>query len=122
MITVMKDIPAYVAGFTASGEITKTDYENVLVPRIEEVYKAHGHIHFLFELRTDVGNFTTAAWWKDLMIGLRHFSKWKKMAIVTDQKVVEKISDWISPVLPGETKGFTLEELEQARTWVAGEN
>lgn len=122
MITVMKNISPFVAGFTASGEVTKTDYENVMIPRIEEVYKKHGHIHFLFELRTDVGNFTTAAWWKDLMIGLRHFSRWKKMAIVSDQKLVEKMSDWISPVLHGKTKGFKLEKLALARTWVAEEN
>ena len=60
MITVMKEIPPHVAGFTASGDVTKTDYEKVLIPRVEEVYKTHGHIHFLFELRTDVGNFTIA--------------------------------------------------------------
>jgi|SRR5579863_1434180 len=122
MITVMKDIPPHVAGFIASGNVTKADYENVLIPRVEEVNKTHGHIHFLLELRTDVGNFTTAAWWNDLMIGLKHFSKWKKMAIVSDQKAVEKMSDWISPILPGKTKGFKLEELDQARSWVAEEN
>ena len=44
------------------------------------------------------------------------------MAIVSDQKAVEKMSDWISPVLPGKTKGFKPEELPQARTWVAEEN
>jgi len=122
MITVIQDLPAHVAAFTASGEVTKTDYDTVLIPRIEEVNKTHGHIHFLFELKTDVSNFTAAAWWKDFLIGLRHFSKWKKMAIVSDQKGVEKISDWISPIMPGETKGFKPEELEQAKIWVASEN
>jgi hypothetical protein len=122
MITVMSDLPAYVAGFKARGEVSKEDYEGVLIPRIEEVYKAHGHIHFLFVLETEVGNFTTAAWWKDLMVGLEHFSKWKKMAIVSDQKAVEKISSLISPILPGETKGFSLRELEAAKSWVAQEN
>jgi hypothetical protein len=122
MITLMNDVPDYVAGFTAMGEVTKADYEQVLIPRIEEVNKEHGHIHFLFELKTDVGNFTTAAWWKDLMIGLEHFSKWKKMAIVSDQKAIEKISSLISPILPGETKGFGLEEIDEAKIWVANEN
>jgi hypothetical protein len=122
MITVMNDIPAYVAGFTANGEVTSDDYEKVLIPRIEEVYRAHGHIHFLFVLKTEVGNFTTAAWWKDLMVGLEHFSKWRKMAIVSNQKVVEKISSLLSPVLPGKTKGFSMEELEEAKNWVAEES
>jgi|SRR4051812_4026766 hypothetical protein len=121
MISVMRDIPDYIAGFTARGEVTKEDYEKVLIPRVEEVYKKHGHIHFLFELQTEVGNFTTAAWWKDLMVGLEHFSKWKKMAIVSDQKGVEKISTLISPVLPGETRGFSLQQIDLAKDWVAEE-
>src|ERR1700733_9770700 len=118
MITLMNDVPPFVAAFIASGEVTKEDYEQVLIPRIEEVYRAHGHIHFLFELKTEVGNFTTAAWWKDLMVGLEHFSKWKKMAIVSDQKAVEKMSSLLSPVLPGETKGFSLQDIEEAKNWV----
>jgi SpoIIAA-like len=121
MIELHNDLPSYVAAFTASGAVTKADYENVLIPRIEEVYKQHGHIHFLFELKTDVGNFTVNAWWKDLLIGLKHFSNWKRMAIVSDQKFVNEISSALSFVLPGKTKGFSLENIADARIWVAGE-
>jgi hypothetical protein len=122
MIQLMEDVPDYVAGFTASGEVTKADYEKILIPRVEEVYNEHGHIHFLFELKTDVGNFSAAAWWKDLTIGLKRFSKWKKMAIVSDQHAVSAVSSAISPLLPGQTKGFDLAELENAKSWVASEN
>lgn len=122
MIELIDDIPPYVAGFTASGEVSKKDYEEVLIPRVEEVFRQHGHIHFLYVLKTDVGNFTVNAWLKDLMIGVKHFPNWKRMAIVSDQSMVNKISSAISILLPGKTKGFSLENLEEAKNWVAGEH
>ncbi len=122
MIQKITGVPDYVAGFTASGKVTRDDYETVVVPEVDKIVNQHGHIHFLLVLGTDVSNFTPGAWMKDALLGVRHLSKWKKMAIVSDQKGVEKITDIISPVIPGESKGFTLDELDQAKTWVSSEN
>lgn len=36
MITELKDIPLNVAGFKATGEITKKDYQTVVMPRIDK--------------------------------------------------------------------------------------
>lgn len=121
MITKMTNIPDYVAGFTAKGEVTKDDYTQVVFPEIERVLNKHGHIHFLLELQTGTGNFTAGAWMSDALLGLKHLTKWKKMAIVSDQKSVEKITDFISPIMPGESKGFSLDELEAAKQWVSSE-
>ncbi len=121
MISILTELPSHVAGFVADGQVTKEDYENVLIPRIDAVLAQHGHIHFLLELRTDVSNFTAGAWWSDAAMGLKHFSSWKKMAIVSDQQSVEKFSDMFSALLPGKTKGFSLDELEAAKIWVASE-
>jgi hypothetical protein len=38
--------------------------------------------------------------WQDIVAGLKHFIQWKKMAIVTDQKAVEKFTDLFSYVSP----------------------
>lgn len=122
MIEKLNDVPDYVAGFKASGKVTKDDYENVIIPSLEKILKEHGHIHFLLVLDTEVGNFTAGAWMNDALIGIKHLSKWKKMAIVSDQKGVEKITDIISPIMPGESKGFPLADLEAAKNWVSSEN
>lgn len=121
MITKMNGIPDYVAGFTATGEVTKKDYTDVVFPEVERVLNKHGHIHFLLELETSAGNLTAGAWMSDAMIGLKHLTKWKKMAIVSDQNAVEKITDIISPIMPGESKGFNLSELDEAKEWVSRE-
>ena len=121
MIQKMTGLPDYVAGFTARGKVTRDDYTQVVNPEIERVLQQHGHIHFLLELQTGTGNFTAGAWMSDALIGLKHLTKWKKMAIVSDQKAVEKMTDIISPIMPGESKGFALSELEQAKQWVSAE-
>jgi SpoIIAA-like len=122
MIEKLEGIPGYVAGFIASGKVTKQDYGDLVVPEVDRLVKEHGHIHFILVIKTDVGNFTAGAWMKDALVGVKHLSKWKKMAIVSDQKGVEKITSIISPVMPGKTKGFPLSELEAAKAWVSAEN
>lgn len=33
--------------------------------------------------------FTAGAWWDDFKLALKYITKWNKIAIVTDQKVIE---------------------------------
>ncbi len=122
MIEKLDNIAAHVAGFRASGKITKEDYDNVVSPEVDRLAQKHGHIHFLLVLDTDVSNYSPGAWMKDALLGIKHLSKWKKMAIVSDQKGVEKVTDFISPLIPGESKGFSSSELEAAKAWVSTES
>ena len=121
MVEKVIGVPDYVAGFTVSGKVTKEDYNNLVVPEVDRIVKMHGHIHFLLVIDTDVSNFTAGAWMKDALIGVKHLSKWKKMAIVSDQKSIEKITDMVSPVVPGQSKGFSMAQLEEAKIWVSSE-
>jgi hypothetical protein len=121
MLQKLTDMPPFVAGFRATGEVTKQDYDATLVPEIERVDKQHGHIHFLMVLETPVKNFNIGAWLQDAWQGLKHYRGWKKIAIVTDEKGVEKFTDIVSAVVPGKAKGFSLMQLAEAKTWVTSE-
>lgn len=122
MLQKLDALPSYVAAFKATGDVSKEDYENILIPEIERVNKEHGHIHLLMELETPVKNFSMSAWFQDAVQALKHYRGWKKIAMVTDEKGVEKLSDMVSAVIPGTTKGFSLSQLEEAKRWVASEN
>lgn len=91
----------------------------MLLPGLEQLTATTGEIYYLLVLETPVENFTAGAWWQDMVAGIKHFTQWKKMAIVTDQKAVEKFTDLFSYVSPGEAKGFKLSELQQAIDWVS---
>ena len=119
MLQIMKDLPQHVVGVRAVGNVTKDDYDQTLVPAIEKVAKEFGKINFLMLLETDIGNFTYGAWMQDAKMSLKHFAKWNKIAIVTDQKVIENISQIFNFVSPAQAKGFPVSDLELAKTWVA---
>jgi hypothetical protein len=121
MLQKLEDMPAYVAAFKSTGEVTKEDYEKILVPEIERVDQQHGHIHFLMVMETPAKKFSFGAWLQDAVQGLKHFRGWKKVALVTDEKSIEKITDLFSSVIPGTAKGFSLAELTEAKKWVAAE-
>jgi hypothetical protein len=120
MLQFIKDLPDHVIGIRAVGEVDKEDYDRVLIPRMEELVKRQGEINYLLVLETDVENFSAAAWWQDFKIGLKHFNRWKKVAIVTDQKGVEWITDAARHFIPGESRGYKLTELNDAIDWVSG--
>jgi len=119
MLQFIKDLPNHVVGIRATGEVNKEDYKKVLIPRMEELARRQGEIDYLLVLETDVQNFSAAAWFEDLKLGLKNFSKWRKVAIVTDQEGVEWLTDISRHFIPGESRGYKLSELNDAIEWVS---
>ncbi|UOE50964.1 STAS/SEC14 domain-containing protein [Mucilaginibacter sp. SMC90] len=119
MISLINDLPAHVLGVRASGEVTKNDMKTVLLPALDEVAGRTGQLNYLLVLDTDVQNFTAAAWWQDMIAGLKHFTDWNRIAVVTDQKAVEIFTDLFELGVPGKSKGFLPDQLAQAKTWVS---
>lgn len=119
MLSIITDLPNHVVGIKATGEVNKNDFETVLIPALDDLVKRTGEINYLLQLDTEVKNFTIGAWMDDAKVGLKHFTKWHKIAIVTAEKGVEKFSDIFGIAVPGESKGFAMNELEEAKKWVA---
>ena len=119
MLQFINDLPDYVVGIHAVGEVTKDDYERVLLPRIDDLVKRQGEINYLLVLDTELKNFSVGSWWEDLKLGLKNFKKLNKIAVVTDQKSVEWFSDIFRFFIPGKSKGFRLNELDKAIQWIS---
>ena len=118
MLQFIKDLEPHVVGIHAIGEVTKEDMETVLMPRIDELVQRQGEINYLLVLETDVKNFTVGAWWEDLKVGLKNFTKWNKIAVVSDQKGVEWFTDAFRFFIPGKSKGFSVDQLDEAVKWI----
>jgi hypothetical protein len=119
MLQFINDLPENVVGIHAVGEVTKQELDTVLVPRIDDLVKKQGEINYLLVLDTDVQNFTAGAWWNDIKVGIKNFTKWNKIAIVSNQKGVEWFSDLFRFFIPGKSKGFALNELDEAVKWIS---
>ncbi len=119
MIEIITGLPAHVAAFKATGKVTKDDYQKVLMPEVDRVAKKSGKLSFLLLLETNVSNFTLGAWADDILIGIKHITHWEKIAIISNQDAVKKITDVFGHLVPGEYKGFKIAELEAAKKWVS---
>jgi hypothetical protein len=111
-----------IAAFRATGEVTKEDYQNVVLPEIERVIKLVGHINFLLILDTEIENYTSGAWIQDALLGLKNIGKWNRVAIVTDSNTIISLTNKFSYLVPGEYRGYKKAEYDPAITWVSEES
>lgn len=122
MITVIADAPANVAAFKASGEISKSDFENIVMPHVKAAVNTFDELNYLLYLDTDLENFSAGAWFQDALLGLKNLFNWNRAAIVTDKKGVQNFTEIFSVVMPGEFKAFPIEDLQNALYWCAHGN
>jgi len=86
MLQLINDLPPRVAGLHAFAEVSQTDYENALIPMFDELLKTNNRINFVLVLETEIENFAWGAWCGNIKIGFKYFFKWRRVALVTDQK------------------------------------
>ena len=120
MLQLIENLPAHVVGVRATGDVTKNDLDTVLVPAIDALIARNEGIHYLLVLETSVKNWDLGAWMSDAALGLKYATKWHRMAIVSDEEGVQKVTDAISAFVPGgQAKGYPLSQLEAATAWVS---
>ncbi|EJL74440.1 SpoIIAA family protein [Chryseobacterium populi] len=122
MITIIPEAPENVAAFNATGEVTKEDFENLVIPYVEKKVDEFEELNYLLYLDTDLSNFTAGAWLQDLLLGLKNLTKWNRTAIVTDKEGVQNFTDIFSVLMPGEFKSFPKENLYNALYWCKNGN
>jgi hypothetical protein len=119
MIEVIPGLPPNVAAFKATGKVTGKDYDEVINPLVEKIYKSHQKINYLLELDTPLSNYSFEAWFKDALLGFIYFTEWKKIAIVSNLKSIKNFTNVFGKLIPGCTKGFSMDELQDAKNWVS---
>lgn len=118
MIEFINGLPSNVVGISLTGEVTKVEYDRVY-PEVEKLAEEKGEINYLVKVNTSLKNITAGVWWDDFKLALKHFSKWKKIAIVTDEKVIDNLADTLGFAYPGESKTFSLAAYDEAVDWVS---
>ena len=118
MLEPIADLPEGVIGFTVTGTLEAEDYRDVLLPALEQA-AAHGGIRILIEMPEFEG-FSPGAIWQDLKMGVENWSKWQRMALVTDVDWMRHGVEWFGWMTPGEVKHFPIAERDAAIAWLAG--
>ncbi len=119
MIQHLKDLPANMVGFKATGEITEKDFTETVMPKVKALIDKTDQLNYLLVLETSVNNFTIGAWMKDAMMGIKALTKWNRAAIVSDVEAIRTFTKFFSYLMPGEFKGFEHKDLQHAIDWVS---
>ena len=119
MIEPIPGLPANALGFKAKGKVTAKDYEEVLIPAVEALFRSHDKVRFLYQLGADFTGFEAAAAWDDTKLGLKHLTGWERMAVVSDVEWIRVVIKAFGLVLPGHVRVFHDRELAEAVRWIS---
>jgi hypothetical protein len=120
MLEVLPGLPDNVLGIRALGEVEDDDYDEILVPAIEDRLNRHDKIRFLYVLGPEFEGYDGGALWDDAKLGMKTFTSYEKIALVTDTAWIGRSVKAFGWLMPGEVKIFALADIDDARTWVSG--
>lgn len=119
MITQIENLPEGVLGFEVSGTVTSADYETVIVPAVTAAASEGKKLKLLYHIAPGFDKYELAALWEDARVGLKHFTAWEKVAVVTDVQWINAAVSVFGFMVPGQVKVFAEKELEVAKSWLA---
>lgn len=119
MLEILPHLPDHVLGIQARGEVTADDYRTVLLPAVEDKLSQHRELSLLYVLGGDFEGYTGSAAWEDLKVGIRHFTDFDRIAVVTNVAWVGRTVRAFGFVLPADVRIFANEEIDQARSWIS---
>ena len=119
MIRLLTDMPNGVLGLEAVGDVEKEDYENVVVPAIEQAISEHGKVRLIYVLGHEFDDYEGGAAWEDLKLGAKHPTKFERIAVVTDARWARPAMKVFSVLWPGKARAFPLAERSAATSWAA---
>ena len=120
MIENIEGFPDHVVALSAKGQVTKKDYEQLVIPKVETALKRHDKIRLYFELGSQFSGIDPGAVWEDLKVGVEHLTRWERMAVVTDVDWIRHMVNVFRFLMPGQMRVFATAQTSEARAWIVG--
>jgi hypothetical protein len=121
MIELVAGLPGSVVGALAKGEVTATDYEDVLIPAIRNASRSHPRLRFYYEFGPGFTGMDQASMWEDFEVGVEHWAKWDRIAVVTDIPWLNNAVNAFSFLIPCTARVFAMDERDEARSWITAQ-
>jgi hypothetical protein len=123
VVEELSDMPEGTLGYRLWGRFTREDYTAIL-PRLQEAVDSGAEMRFLCQLGPEWEGMTGGAMWEDVKADVKfelfQRANWHRIAVVSDLDWVRRLMELLGWVAPGEVKLFPLEQLAEAKAWVAG--
>lgn len=117
MITPIAFDADNVIGMRIDGRIVAADMDQIAAT-VEEKLAHHDKLRVYAEVPSFEG-ISIEGFFKDLQLGLRHWNRFEKEAVVSDEQWMHKLAPLSGHLVPGlEVKVFASKESAVAKAWV----
>ena len=117
-IKILDHYPNDVVAAEISGYLSSRDYDEVLAPLVEEKLKRHDKLKMLLVVDAGFEGASAGAMWDDAKLGLKHFTKYRKMAIVSDVPWMRNSVRLLGLLMPGVVHVYPTAQRAIADEWV----
>ncbi len=121
MIALLQDFPENVVACLAKDQVTKQDYEQVVIPAVERALDRNAKIRCYYELSPEFKGFEAGAAWEDAKVGVEHLTSWERVAVVTNVEWVRIATNIFRFLMPAQVRVFSIAESAEAKRWITAE-
>lgn len=119
MIELTPVSPEGILEIQMTGKLSSEDYEKTLAPAMDAALADHERLRLLVRIGPGFDGFTAGAAWSDARLGLRHWSGFERIAVVTDVDWIATMIKMFGFALPGPVQIFDEGEVDEARRWLS---
>ena len=120
MLKHIQEMPAGTLGFEATDKVDDDDFEDIVEPVLRREIAAGRAIRMLYLLGPQLLEYEGEALGDQLKFAARHAKSYERVAVVSDQEWLRPALGVLSALVPGQLRAFPLDQLEQAKEWLAG--
>jgi hypothetical protein len=118
MLERIEGLPDGLLGLRAKGQVTREDYEQVVLPELEAARRDGRRIRLLYHLGPAVTGFAPGAAWEDFRVGIRYLRLFERCAVVSDIAWVRAAARGAAALMPCPARVFDDAAYAQAVEWL----
>lgn len=120
MIELLQGFPDDVLAVKASGRVSKSDYEGILIPKAKAILESHPKVRVYYEIGPECEGFDSGAMWDDFTFGILNLTHFSRVAVVTNLEWIRHMGSFFGFLMPGDVKFFVIGDQADAKEWVVG--
>lgn len=118
MIEIVDGFPEGVIAIAARQHVIATDYDNALIPLVEEALETRHKIRLYYELDKEFSGLGVGSILKYFISWTRYLFHWERIAVVTSSVWVWMGMSVFRLLMPGRFRIFTAGHAADAQGWI----